>query len=125
MEPRSYRLTSASTALRVSHGGFGRRPAKNMLYCASRFFRFVSSFCKSRSTSQTCCWRGWGVLAPAAGRVEEQVHERNPQRAAVRHVLAVHDDLRLVRSADDGKHVAQTVRIADAEVRALPGQLEG
>ena len=40
-----------STRLRVSHGGRGSRPAKNMLYSASRRFNSASSTFSSRSIS--------------------------------------------------------------------------
>src|SRR5262249_25473966 len=42
-------LTSASTRARVSHGGFGSRPEKNMLYSASSCLRSASSRVRSRS----------------------------------------------------------------------------
>ena len=41
----------ASTRLRVSQGGFGSRPAKNMLYSASSCLRAASRRCMSRSIS--------------------------------------------------------------------------
>ena len=49
MWARSICLTSASTRLRVSQGGLGSRPAKNMLYSASSCLRSASSRCSSRS----------------------------------------------------------------------------
>jgi hypothetical protein len=48
----------SATRLRVSHGGFGSRPEKYMLYSASRRLRSTSSCCRSRSTalrSSTVC----------------------------------------------------------------------
>src|SRR5688572_24816908 len=50
---RSIRLTIASTRPRVSQGGLGSRPAKNMLYSASSRFSSASSTCSSRSISVT------------------------------------------------------------------------
>src|SRR5438477_4998516 len=46
----SSRRTIAVTRPRVSHGGRGRRPAKNMLYSASSRFSSPSSTASSRST---------------------------------------------------------------------------
>ena len=51
MWARSYCLTSASTRLRVSQGGFGSRPEKNMLYSASSRLSSASSRVRSRSIS--------------------------------------------------------------------------
>ena len=48
MCPRSHRLTIASTRLRVSQGGRGARPEKNMLYSASSLLSSASSVCRSR-----------------------------------------------------------------------------
>src|SRR4051812_31891284 len=115
MNPRSKRFTIASTALRVSHGGFGSRPEKNMLYCASRFLRPVSSFCRSRSTSETC-------LDTAPSGVDEEVHERHPQLARIRHGLPVHEDLGIGGAADDIEDVAKAASVGNQELRPIAGR---
>src|SRR6266446_229553 len=117
MKPRSYRLTSASTAARVSHGGFGSRPAKNMLYCASRFFSPLSSFCRSRSTSEMCGDCG-GVLATVSGG-GEKADERNPQLARVRHFLAVHENLGVSAGAHDVEDIKETARLVDVKLGVI------
>src|SRR5262249_19278523 len=52
-----------------------------------------------------------------------QVDERHPQLSAVRHVLAVDDYLRFVRSADDRENVEQPAHVAGAESRVISGRI--
>ena len=57
----------ASTRARVSHGGFGNRPAKNMLYSASSCFSSPSRRRRSRSRS----WAATGVSGESGTRRAE------------------------------------------------------
>src|SRR3954449_9705918 len=95
---RSNCLTIASTRLRVSHGGFGSRPAKNMLYSASSRLISLASRCRSRSMvvgSATCLL------------VNEEVEQRQPELPRVGHRAIVDQDFRIVRRPDNFEQVAQ------------------
>src|SRR6267142_4205113 len=113
MNARSYCLTSASTRARVSHGGLGSRPEKNMLYSASSRFISASSRIKSRSTvpgSATSV-----VHVPG----DQKPHQRQPQLARERHRPIVDEHVRGVRAAHDVEQVAEGNGIAGPETGAV------
>src|SRR5438309_1405398 len=108
MYERSNFLTMASTCARVSQGGVGSRPAKNMLYSASSFFSPDSSNWSSRS-----------VLVGAATMLphDQQPHERQPQLTRVRHRPVVDEDFRRMGRTDDREQVAQAASVGRPEPR--------
>src|SRR5438876_4534964 len=112
MYARSYCLTSASTRLRVSQGGFGSRPEKNMLYSASSRFNSASSRVKSRSISLG------GTSLPGYAR-DEEPDERQPQLPRVRHRPIVNQHLRRLVAPDDFEHLAQPLGVGWPEAHAI------
>src|SRR5436190_10024545 len=112
MYPRSYCFTIAWTRLRVSHGGFGSRPAKNMLYSASSCLRPASSRCSSRSVSL--------IGGTAVSAMQEEPDQRQPQRARVRHRPVVNQHFGQIRSPDQFEQSLQLRRIGGEEARAIP-----
>src|SRR3954465_15388345 len=97
MWPRSSRFTSASTRPRVSHGGLGSRPAKNMLYSASSCLRSASRRVRSRSMVEGA------TTLPR----DQEPDERQPQLARVRPRPIVDENLGGVGAADDLKEIAE------------------
>src|SRR5438128_153720 len=91
MDVRSMRLTIVWTADRVSHGGRGSRPEKNMLYSASSRFSSASSSASSRSIADASggTHRSYGKSkvetskCKVSGKVSVKLHaiERNFARA--------------------------------------------
>src|SRR3954465_15668387 len=108
---RSNCLTIASTRLRVSHGGFGSRRAKNLFYWASTRLISLSSRCRSRSTVV-----GWATCL----LVNEEVEQRQPELPRIGHRAIVDEDLRVVRRPDDFEQAAQPRRAARPETGAVP-----
>ena len=95
----------ASTRLRVSHGGLGSRPAKNMLYSASSWLdrrlealHVAFDFADGRH----------GVISAW----KQEPHEREPQLARVGHGPIVNQHFGLIRRPDDFEQFAQAGRIA-------------
>src|SRR6186997_2113627 len=107
---RSYFLTSASTRFRVSQGGLGSRPAKNMLYSASSCFIWASRCCRSRSTA---------LGSGTALSVDEEVQQRQPQFARVRHRPIVDQHFGVVRRTDDFEQVAELRGVSRPEPGAV------
>src|SRR5712664_2600377 len=110
MYARSYCLTIASTRLRVSHGGFGSRPAKNMLYSASSCFSSTSRRFRSFSIL------GGGTIHSPRN---EEPDERQPQLARIGHGTIVDENFGRGRSADDLEEIAEARRVARPEARAI------
>src|SRR5262245_57820840 len=113
MNARSNCFTSASTRARVSHGGFGSRPAKNMLYSASSCFSSASRRVSSLSIL------GGGTTSPG----NQEPDERQPQLARVRDRPIVDEHFGRVRAADDLEDVAQPRRFLRPEPRAVSMRL--
>ena len=100
----------AATRLRVSHGGRGRRPAKNMLYSASSCFSPAASSCRS-------FWMS--VSSGIDGSPNQKPDQRQPQLARVRHGLVVDQDVGRVEAADELEQVAQRDRVLRIETGAV------
>src|SRR6188508_1852423 len=110
MKELSVFLTSAATRALVSHGGRGRRPAKNMLNSASRRRISFSRMTISRSKSDFGFWK-------SAKQVEPE--QRQPQLFGIRHGPIVDQHLGAGHGADDLEQVAQLERVARKEPRAI------
>src|SRR5579872_7443241 len=110
MYPRSNFLTIDSTCARVSQGGVGIRPAKNMLYSASSFFSSTSSCMSSRS-----------ILVGAATMLpgDEQPHERQPELPGIGHGAIVDQHFGVVGWPDNREQIAQPGGIRGPEPRAI------
>src|SRR2546427_6881776 len=106
MYARSYCLTSASTRLRVSHGGLGRRPEKYMLYSASRRLRSTSS-----------CWRPRSISVGSVTRLPERQEpdERQPQLSREWQRPIVDEHLGVVGRFHDREELAELHRVAGPE----------
>ena len=107
---RSNCLTIASTRLRVSHGGFGSRPAKNMLYSASSCF--ISAL-EPLQIAFDC--GGSGTCLP----LDEEVQQRQPELPRIGHRADRRSAPRCRERTDDFEQVAQPRRIARPETGAV------
>src|ERR1700724_1384407 len=99
MWPRSSCLTIASTRARVSHGGLGSRPAKNMLYSASSCRNSTSNRFKSRSISV-------GSFTRRSPR-NQKPDKWQPELPGVGHGAVVDEHFGRVARSDDLKQVPQ------------------
>src|SRR5579884_3257185 len=108
MYARSIILTTFSTRARVSHGGFGSRPEKYMLYSASSCRRSASSRCSSCSMD---------AAIPLSR--DEQPDERQPQFARERDRSIVDEHVGGVGRTDDLEQIAQPRGVARPEPRPV------
>ena len=107
MWARSYCLTSESTRLRVSQGGLGSGPEKNMLYSAS-----------SRLSSDSSRMQiAFDLARRHSYRVNEKPDERQPELPRVRHGPIVNQHLGGVGAPHDLEHLAQPLGVGRQKSR--------
>src|SRR5687768_15482358 len=109
MRRRSQRLSVASTRLRVSHGGRGSRPAKNMLYSASSCLRSEASWFRSFWMSGSDTW--WSP--------DQHPQQREPQFPGVRHRFVVDEHVGRIEVPDDFEEIFQRVHLLGIEPCAI------
>src|SRR5258705_3751743 len=124
MYPRSHFFTSAATRFRVSHGGRGSRPEKNMLYsassCLSPAARVNRSFCTSVSSGMTNVYSSQFAvcsLRSAVRSTSQEPNERQPEFPCIRNGSIVDQHVGCVEPADEAEEVAQV----DGVLRVEPG----
>src|SRR5579872_795286 len=98
---RSHCLIIDSTRCRVSHGGFGSRPEKYMLYSASSRFSSASIRGSTFGRSFGVFWGGCCFAMPLAGN--QQPNEWKPQLACVGDGAIVDENFRVRRAPDDSE----------------------
>ena len=104
-----------STRLRVSQGGRGRRPAKNMLYSTSSRRRSVLELPRDPARS-----RNRSLEHARGARPDQEPNQRKPQLARVGHRTIVDEHFAGIEAADDLEQLAQLERVARTETRAMP-----
>src|SRR5688572_23703498 len=110
MNELSVFFTIAATLALVSHGGRGRRPAKNMLNSASSRRISFSRTTISRSKSDFGFWK-------SAKQVEPE--KRQPQLLGIGHRAIVDQHLGAGHGSDDLEQVAQLERVTREKPRAV------
>src|SRR5512136_2999893 len=103
---------SASTRPRASHGGFGSRPAKNMLYSRSSL---RSSASRSRMSCSKSLISGTGTQDRAASASQQKPHQRKPELPGVRQGTIVDEHLGLVETSDQHPELVELGDIAHQE----------
>src|SRR6188508_1228148 len=110
MKELSVFLTSAATRARVSHGGRGSRPAKNMLNSASSRRISASRMIISRSKSDFGFWKSAKQMEP---------EQRQPQLFRIGHGPIVDQHFTVRHRPDQLEEIAERVRVAREKPRPI------